>query len=79
MGFLKDMLSESSNASAIRGMAFESLTFGGIIALYGMYLKLPLVELSILSGTFVGAAFTGKVLQKRHEKKEKTSIEEPKA
>ena len=65
--FVKLMFSENNDVSAIRGMSFLSLSVGGLIALYGMYKNQPLTDLAVLSGTFVGSAFAGKVWQKKYE------------
>jgi len=67
MEFLRRLLSHGGGISTMRVMGFWSLAIGSLLALYGVYKGLNLLELSALCGVFVGAAFGGKVAQKRVE------------
>lgn len=70
MEFLKNMLSESGTISSMRVMSLIALLFSGVIAVYGMSKNnIDYSGLTMLSGVFVGVAFTGKVMQKRVEQK----------
>lgn len=64
MTFLKRMLSEDGDVSAMRIMSFFSLLVASILSFVGIYKKVDLGGLSSLVGIFVGAAFGGKVAQK---------------
>jgi hypothetical protein len=64
--WLKSLLSESGDISAMRFMAILSLLFSFIIAAYGLYCSKDVLA---LSGMFLGAAFGGKVAQKISEVK----------
>lgn len=70
-GFVKKILialfSESSEISAMRFMSILALIIAGYLAIYGIQNKSDLSTLSILCSVFVGAAFTGKVMQKKVE------------
>ena len=73
--FLLDLLDERTHLSSMRFMAIISLLIGGIIAGIGMYKCTDLSGTTMLVGVFVGAAFTGKVMQKNTEIKEETHNE----
>lgn len=63
--FIFNLLSESPKLSSTRFMALVSLFAGIIIAFIGLSKhpdKLP--DVTLLSGMFVGVAFTGKVTSK---------------
>lgn len=61
------MISNSPLVSSMRVMGIFSLLVGAFLAIAGMYKGLNLLELSALCGVFVGAAFGGKVAQKKIE------------
>lgn len=66
--FLTELFSENGKISSMRAMAFAALLLGGSIAIYGMAHSNPDYSgIALLSGVFVGAAFGGKVMQKRSE------------
>lgn len=69
--FLTQMFSESSTISAMRVMAVISLLMGCGIAIYGIAKSADLGGISEVCAVFVGAAFTGKVVQKFSEAKSK--------
>jgi hypothetical protein len=69
--FLGKLISDSSDVSAMRVMAFTSLLTGIGLAIGGLYRGSDLSQLSVLVGVFVGAAFGGKVTQKFAEMMEK--------
>jgi Na+(H+)/acetate symporter ActP len=56
--FLRDLFSENSSVSMMRVMSLIALVIGGYLALQGK---------NDTVGIFVGAAFSGKVLQKAVE------------
>lgn len=64
---LTKLLSSGSGVSMMRGMSAVSLLVGCAIAFIGLYMRLDLLSLSALCAVFVGAAFTGKVAQKKVE------------
>lgn len=66
---IHSLLSESGNdISTVRVMAFLSLFTGIAVGLYGVYSGKDLAGLAQVCGVFVGAAFTGKVVQKYAER-----------
>ena len=67
MEFVKKLLSDSGEISAIRFMAITSLFFGFILAIIGIYSG---KDVTFLVGIFVGAAFGGKVGSKFAEVKQ---------
>jgi hypothetical protein len=74
-GWLNKLFSPASEVSSMRVMCFISLLTGCYIGIRGLEQGKNLSELAILCGTFLTAAFTGKVVQKGQENKEpKTSI-----
>jgi uncharacterized membrane protein YfcA len=72
LSWLKALLADGSQVSAMRVMAFMSLFAGIGLAFTGLQEGKNLGELSTLVGVFVGAAFGGKVVQKFAEIKEET-------
>ena len=62
------MFSETGEVSEMRVMSLISLFVGSFIAIYGMT-KTPVdySGVAMLAGLFIGAAFTGKIAQKRVE------------
>lgn len=73
--FFMDLLDENSTISSMRFMSITSLFIGGIIAAVGVYRATDFTGIGLLVSIFVGAAFTGKVMQKNAEIKE-TEVEE---
>ncbi len=68
MDFIKSLFSEHGDASMLRLMSLISCISAVVIAIVG--LNKPVIDysgLSFLCGTFLGIAFTGKVMQKRTE------------
>lgn len=68
MGFVKKLLSGSSDVSMVRVMALLSLTVGVSIGLYGVYTGKDLSGIAQVCGVFVGSAFAAKTVQKFAEK-----------
>lgn len=70
MKFIKDIFSASSTVSSMRIMSMMCCTAAIVIAIIGLT-KNPIdySGLSLLSATFLGAAFGGKVAQKHIESK----------
>lgn len=68
--WLKAMLSNSDDVSAMRIMSFISLFAGIGIAFDGLHSNKDIVNLTALVSMFVGSAFGGKVLQKALEVKQ---------
>jgi len=68
MNFLNNLFSDKGTVSEMRVMAFLAFLTGAGIAFYGMN-KQPVdySGITMLSGTFLAAAFGGKVYQKRIE------------
>lgn len=66
---LKALLSESSSVSTMRLMSIAALLVGSAIALYGVYMGKDLGGVAQISGVFIGAAFSGKAIQKFAETK----------
>jgi len=66
--WLKSLFSEAGGVSMMRVMGFIALIVGCVIAFVGMN-KSPVdySGISLLVSVFFGAAFGGKVLQKRSE------------
>lgn len=71
IAYIKQMLSNKSEVSAMRAMSFIALIVGSIIAAYGIYRDADLGGLAELVGVFLAAAFGGKVAQKHIESKAK--------
>lgn len=71
--FFMDLLDENSTISSMRFMSITSLFIGGIIAAVGVYRATDFTGIGLLVSIFVGAAFTGKVLQKNAEIKSEDS------
>ena len=69
--FIANLFKENGDVSSIRVMSMISLLIGGYIAIQGLHSDKPLNDVAILCGVFVGAAFTGKVMQKAVELKQK--------
>lgn len=69
IAYLKSMLSEGSDVSAMRIMAMIALLTGVGIAFDGMHSGKDLSQTAVLASVFVGAAFAGKVTQKAFEQK----------
>lgn len=69
--FLSKLVSQNPGVSTLRVMSLLSLVTAICIAAYGMH-KVPIdySGLSLLCGTFLGAAFGGKIAQKSQEKKD---------
>lgn len=67
MALLRDILSSGSGVSSMRLMSLSAMIAGIVMAVVGLFLRVDLFGLSALCGVFVGAAFTGKVMQKRVE------------
>lgn len=69
IALLKALLASGSGVSMMRAMSLLCCLSAVGIAIYG--LNKPIIDysgLSLLCGTFLTAAFTGKILQKRIEK-----------
>lgn len=75
MQYISKVLSNSEDASSMRVMSFYSVIIGSIVGITGLIMNKDLTDLSILVGVFVGAGFTGKVIQKKIEKKDSTEID----
>jgi hypothetical protein len=69
--FLKNLVSSTGEVSAMRVMSLMSVTIAGSLAVIGLYKNSDLVGLATLCGTFLTAAFTGKIMQKNTEMKNK--------
>lgn len=68
------MFSESGEVSQMRVMSMLSLLVGSFLAIYGIEKStVDYSGLTMLAGLFVGAAFTGKVMQKKVETDGKNS------
>lgn len=65
--FILKLISEEGDTSTMRFMAIISLIIGGIISFIGVYKCTDLTGISLLTSVFVGAAFTGKVMQRSIE------------
>ena len=63
-----ELLSEDSKISTVRLMSVLCTVSGICLAFVGLVRGSDLLGLSALCGVFVGAAFTGKVVQKSIEK-----------
>lgn len=73
MKFIRDLFSEDHQASCMRVMAMLCCIAAIVIAIIGI--SKPQIDfsgLTLLCSTFLGAAFTGKVMQKRIETSNKT-------
>jgi len=66
--FIKNMLSSSTEVSAMRVMSFIALFIAGYLAVHGMNTGRDLNALAVLCTVFAGAAFGGKIAQKFAEK-----------
>jgi len=62
--FIRLLLSEKNEISAVRAMAIYSLIIGSGIAIYGIVSNKDLGGVSELVAVFVGGGFAGKVGQK---------------
>lgn len=70
--FIKDLFSESKHASMLRVMSLTSVLAAVAVAIIGVLKPSPDYSgLSLLVGTFLSAAFVGKVTQKAVEAKSK--------
>lgn len=69
--FLKALFAESPLVSSMRVYSFMAVVMACVLAGVGLLMNRSLEGLSILCGVFLGAAFTGKVLQKSIEMKAK--------
>lgn len=68
MNWINKLLSENSTVSTMRVMSLISVITAICIAFYGMSkATIDYSGLALLCGTFLGAAFGGKVLQKKSE------------
>lgn len=68
MKFIKELFSESGNVSMIRVMSLITCFAAIGIAVHGINKPIPDYEgLTMLCGTFLSAAFAGKLLQKNKE------------
>lgn len=66
--FIIDLLSQKSSASTMRVMSIMALLTGIVLAFIGIFKdSVDYMGLSALVGVFLGAAFGGKVMQKRIE------------
>jgi len=68
---LKQLLSETGEVSCMRVMSFLSLVFGFGIVVVGLIQGRDMSQLIGLVGIFVGSAFSGKLLSKPFETKDK--------
>jgi hypothetical protein len=76
MKCIKELLSEKGSISSLRVMSLICVLAACGIALMGMLR--PVIDysgLSLLCGTFLGAGFGGKVMQKKTEVKEEVAPE----
>ncbi len=75
LNWIKDVFKSNSGVSSMRVMSMVSLLTGCYIGIAGLHQNKNLSEVAILAGTFLTAAFTGKVMQKSKElpTKESTS------
>ena len=64
MSWFKSLFSESSDVSMTRFLSFVCVISATLIAVYGVLKGSELSTLSVLCGTFLGAGFGGKVVQK---------------
>lgn len=64
MGILKALLSEDSPVSTMRLMSLLSFMVGSGLAFYGVWNGGDPSKVTSLVGIFIGAAFTGKAVQK---------------
>lgn len=67
--FLIDLVSENSKISTMRVMALLCVLAAIGLAAYGIHEDKSMDGLSMLVGVFLGAAFSGKVMQKSRESK----------
>lgn len=67
---------QKSRMSIMRLMGILSLLTGIGLAIAGLIMRVNLTELSLLVGVFVGAAFSGKAVQKFAERKRDPAVEE---
>jgi len=74
--FFMDLFDETSNISSMRFMSVTSLFIGAGIAIYGIAKVADLTGVALLVSVFVGAAFTGKVMQKNAELKSESETTE---
>lgn len=66
---IRELLDPKSSISSMRLLSFISLLTGCLLAAYGLYANKDLLGLAALCSVFVGAAFTGKAIQKSMESK----------
>jgi hypothetical protein len=64
LSFLKKLLSESPEFSAMRFMSIVSLLVASTLAFIGLFKDVDLGSLATLCGVFLGAGFIGKATQK---------------
>jgi uncharacterized membrane protein len=69
MNWLRGIFSSTSEVSSMRVMTMLALLTGCFVGIVGIYKDRNLAELSILCGTFLSAAMTGKIMQKNIENK----------
>lgn len=75
MDLLKKLFSDSGDVSEMRVMSMLALLVGSALAFIGI--GKPQIDysgLTMLVGAFIGAAFTGKVMQKRVEQDGKKTV-----
>ena len=65
--WIKRLLQPGSGLSTMRVMGLSALIVGSGLAIAGLIMKVDLYGLATLCGVFIGAAFTGKVMQKKVE------------
>jgi hypothetical protein len=67
--FLRDLFSDRGGVSMVRVMSLIATFIAGYVAIRGLEEHADLNGLAMLCGTFLGAAFAGKVSQKMVETK----------
>lgn len=71
---LKDLFSEKGNISMMRLLSLMSVVAAIVIAILGIcHESVDYSGLTLLCSAFLGAGFTGKVIQKRFENVNRTS------
>lgn len=71
MKFINSLLSSGTGVSTLRFMCVVCCLTATIIAFIGIYKQQPDYSgLTMLCSAFLGAAFTGKIMQKREENKQ---------
>lgn len=73
--FIMQLFNETGTVSMMRMLSLICVLTASAIALYCIYMNRDMNAASILCGIFLGAAFTGKAVQKISEVKERSNGE----